>query len=62
MMLKSPGSLQNACYAKWNNGILPPCDEISNDWENAVVDLQKNPQFGHLRHDVVSRQAAKVGR
>lgn len=46
----------------WSNGVRPPYDQIPDGWEMAVADLQKDTQFGDVRHNVVSRQAVKIGR
>ncbi|MCA0228304.1 hypothetical protein LCH21_02510 [Patescibacteria group bacterium] len=44
----------------WNNGVQPPFDKVPSDWTMAVVDLQKDTQYGDVRHNVVSRQAVKT--
>ncbi len=44
----------------WNSGVRPPFDEVPNDWTMAVVDLQKDTQFGDIRHNVVNHQAVKT--
>lgn len=44
----------------WNNGVQPPFDKVPSDWTMAVVNLQKNTQYGDVWHNVVSRQAVKT--
>ena len=46
----------------WSNGVRPPYDKIPDGWEMTVADLQKDTQFGDVRHSVVSRQAVRVAR
>jgi hypothetical protein len=46
----------------WNNGVRPPYDQLPDSWELIVADLQKDTQFGDVRHNVKSQQAIKASR
>lgn len=41
---------------------MPPYNELPDNWEMTVADLQKDTQFGDVRHNVMSQQAVKVNR
>ncbi len=44
----------------WSNVVRPPYDQIPDGWEMAVADLQKDTQYGDVRHKVVSSRNVKV--
>lgn len=44
----------------WDRVLQPPYDELPDGWELAVTNLQKDTQFGDMRHKVTSRQVVKV--